>query len=174
MAASSDAQQCERASAVAGVVTCRLGDICPAHQPQERDRQVTDRRHGPWSVSGSYLRVILVVRTVTHVMELVLDVPVIADQPQQSLGCRLLSRQAGDPVGVLDGHLAGLEAGRLTMDAKDLDGVREVQVALQFRAHPDRSRFDPTVALVRLAVRRGKKNLRPGPGSLEATLAGSP
>lgn len=159
----SEAEEGEHRTAVGGVVSVGFRGALPALQSKQADGDVAETAHNTRTTAGTHLGFVLAIRHITNVMALVLDMPMSTDQGEQPLGRGLLRVEAGDTVGGFLSYFARLDVDGLAMDAKDLDGVGEVEVSLQFRADLDRAGFDATVPLVGLPDPRGKKNPHPGP-----------
>lgn len=170
----SDAEKSEHRCGVRGVMPVGFGGTRPAAQAEQADGDVTETGHDARTTAGANLGFVLPVGHITHVMGLVLDVPVPTDQGKQPLRRGLLPGEAGDAVGDLFSHFARFDVDGLAVDPEDLGGVREVQIALEFRADLDGAGFDAPVPFVGLPDRRGKKNPRPGLRSLGADRADFP
>ncbi|MDE0031943.1 MAG: hypothetical protein OXU75_02210 [Deltaproteobacteria bacterium] len=102
---------------------------------------------------------VFVIGEVAHVVEAVLDVPVLAHQREQLLGSRAVGSEGGEAVGHLDAAPAGLEDVALALDAQGLAAAVEVGVAvllgpgeIDYGATPA---LDAAMALVHGLMTRG-------------------
>jgi hypothetical protein len=96
-------------------------------------------------------------------MEAVFDRPVAPAQAEQTSWSCSLGREAGDAV---DGFAAGFLAdqfGGVALEAEDLGGMGESEIAGQFGAGPDLADFQPSMGFIGGGVLRGEKISGPDP-----------
>lgn len=95
-------------------------------------------------------------------METILDAPMAAVEAEETTRIGFFGGQAGDSKDCFVRGFVGFNAGYLTVDAKDLADVGEIDVVIQFRAGPNLSDLKATMSLIDGLVLRGEK--RPGSG----------
>ncbi|WP_229845295.1 hypothetical protein, partial [Streptomyces cinnamoneus] len=91
-------------------------DVGDAGAFQDADGEVAPRGHRPGRVSGPQLGGVLGEGGVAKVVR-GLNAPVVADQPGEPGGERLLGGQAGDGLDVLFGEVGDAAGGCLAVDA---------------------------------------------------------
>src|SRR3954468_4449227 len=120
---SGDAEQGQRAGAVAGVVTVGGGDGGDAGEAERADRGVAEGGHDLRSGAGADPAAVFVVGDVTDPVDGVLDVPVAADPGGQPFRLGLVHAQAGDGVDGLGGAAVRLvQAAPAAADPQGLGG----------------------------------------------------
>jgi hypothetical protein len=102
MGTPADAEECEGAGGVTGVVAQGGGDVASAVEAQDRDGEVAQASHGPRGGAGADLGGVLGKSDIADVVQR-LDAPVPSDPVGQAGGAGLGGGEAGDRV---DGHHA--------------------------------------------------------------------
>src|SRR5262249_59705591 len=69
-----------------------------AGPPQQANGGVAQRRHDMGNVAAAHLGAVFIEGDIAYPMRLVLNGPMPAHQLQQTLGCRPLGTQTGDPI----------------------------------------------------------------------------
>lgn len=114
---------------------------------QQGDDQIVEDRHNALSVRRLQMAGILVQRHVAHVVALVFNDPVTADEREQVVGRSVLSIQAGDAVDHLQRGGAIFQL-PVTLKAKDLAQGGPIAIALQQTAGGQATAFQASVPFV--------------------------
>ena len=107
-------------------------------QTQQADGQVAQRGHDLSSGLLANAAAVFVKAHVAHIMQAVFNAPVATVQGQQAHRVGFLRRQTGDAIHGFGAELARAQLRGLALQAEDLSGVGEIQIALEFGAGPRR------------------------------------
>ena len=130
----------------------------------EGERGIADFSERPWCRAGTYPAGVLAESDVAHIMQAVLDLPMVAGELQKTGGFQLVHGQAGD--GVNDLARAVCLHFAEALDPANCSKARPffIEAGRELRAHGNPARLDPAVALlhrsgafkiVRITPRRG-------------------
>ena len=124
-----------------GVVPVGLGYVAEAAvAAHDGDGRVAQAGQISGQVAHVRPATIFVVGEVAHIVQAVLDVPVVAHEVEQLLGSGALCAERSDAIGHLDAALAGLEDLALSLDAHRLAPPVEVGVAVPLGSGEGRRR----------------------------------
>lgn len=155
------------------------GDVPGAGEAQEIERDVAEARHGLRPGALAHLGAVFVVRDVAHVVQLVLNAPVLAVEVEELGAIGASGRKAGDAevdlLAVFPRSVTLLDLD-LGLDPKDLPRVGKLDVLAPAdpAVSPDLARLEPPVSARGRDVRRGKKTPSPCSQCRRADRVGCP
>src|SRR5262249_23089862 len=121
---------------------------CP---PQQANGGVAQRRHDVGNVAAAHLGAVFIEGDIAYPMRLVLNGPMPAHQLQQTLGCRPLGTQTGDPIDHFCSFLARFWGDDVTPHLKDLCEPRPIAIAHQSLTGRDIALLDTPMATIHCA-----------------------
>jgi len=154
----SDAGQADQTQSSELMVSAKAksgGDVDGTGQTQQADGQIAQRGHDLSSGMLANAAAVFVKAHVAHIMQAVFNAPVVAVQGQQAHRAGFLRSQTGDAIHGFGAPLARAQLRGLALQAEDLSGVGEIQIALQFATGPEAPDFQAAVAFLEANVLRG-------------------
>lgn len=145
------------------------GEVGRTSHAQQRDGEVSQRRHRVGGLASAHLRTVLVKRHISYPVKAVLDGPMPPVEVEQCFGGRVLSAVTGDAEGNLLAQKRAIQFANDAFDTEDLSNVGEIEVRVELFTRPNAALLNAAVALVGGGVLRGEK---PPSGVPRCRLAG--
>ena len=172
--AAGDPDEAEREPAIPGARTEPGRDVGGPRQAEEADDQIADGGHHVRPGLAADPAPILIEGDVADPMHLVLDRPMTTVEIEQACRLGLLGGKTADSIGIFGTESVPLEIRRTTMQAENLCGIRELEVANQIGTAAYAAGFNAAMSFGHISVLRGGEPRARGPRCPAAELVDCP